>query len=70
MTAIVFANAGAGEGYISVDGNEGDRKNLTLWGDGNDLIKNVSAVCPNTIVVLHTMSAVLIDESTACYPDL
>ena len=28
--AIVFVNADSGEGYITVDGNEGDRKNLTL----------------------------------------
>ena len=28
ITAIVFVNADSGEGYISVDGNEGDRKNL------------------------------------------
>jgi beta-glucosidase-like glycosyl hydrolase len=29
-TTIVFVNADSGEGYINVDGNEGDRKNLTL----------------------------------------
>ena len=29
--AIVFANADAGEGFIDIDGNQGDRKNLTLW---------------------------------------
>jgi len=29
-TAIVFVNADSGEGYINVDGNIGDRKNLTL----------------------------------------
>ncbi|KAF5007104.1 hypothetical protein FDECE_6535 [Fusarium decemcellulare] len=62
VTAIVFANANAGEGYISVDGNEGDRKNLTLWNEGDDLIKNVSAICPNTIVVLHTVGPVLVTE--------
>lgn len=61
-SAIVFANAGAGEGYINVEGNEGDRQNLTLWRNGNDLIKNVSAINPNTIVVLHTVGAVEIDE--------
>lgn len=60
--AIVFANADGGEGYISVDGNEGDRKNLTLWQGGDTLIRNVSALCNNTIVVLHTIGPVLIDE--------
>jgi beta-glucosidase len=61
-TAIVFANAGAGEGYISVDGNNGDRKNLTLWKNGDELIKRVAAINPNTIVVLHTVGPVLVKE--------
>jgi hypothetical protein len=30
-TAIVFVNTDGGEGYITVDGNAGDRNNLTLW---------------------------------------
>lgn len=62
VTAVVFANANSGEGYIEVDGNAGDRKNLTLWNEGDDLIKNVSAICPNTIVVLHTVGPVLLTE--------
>ncbi|GJN69234.1 hypothetical protein PLICBS_003282 [Purpureocillium lilacinum] len=62
VTAIVFANAGGGEGYIDVDGNAGDRKNLTLWKNGDDLIKNVSSVNPNTIVVLHTSGPVLVTD--------
>jgi hypothetical protein len=60
--AVVFVNADSGEGYISVDGNEGDRKNLTVWKEGDDLIKNVSAVCNNTIVVMHTVGPVLVTE--------
>ncbi|KAH7360605.1 putative beta-glucosidase A [Rhexocercosporidium sp. MPI-PUGE-AT-0058] len=61
-TAIVFVNANSGEGYINVDGNEGDRKNLTLWGSGDDLIKNVSALCNNTIVVIHSTGPTLVSE--------
>lgn len=60
--AIVFANADGGEGFINVDNNIGDRKNLTLWQGGDTLIRNVSALCNNTIVVLHTIGPVLIDE--------
>ncbi|KAI9702205.1 MAG: hypothetical protein M1820_006287 [Bogoriella megaspora] len=60
--AIVFVNADSGEGYIQVDGNEGDRNNLTLWRGGADLIANVSSENNNTIVVLHTVGAV--DVST------
>ncbi|KAF5582297.1 beta-glucosidase [Fusarium pseudoanthophilum] len=62
VTAIVFANADSGEGYIEVDGNFGDRKNLTLWQQGDELIKNVSSICPNTIVVLHTVGPVLLAD--------
>lgn len=58
---LVFANADAGEGYIIVDGNEGDRNNLTLWHNGNDLIQNVTSQCNNTVVVMHTVGPVLVD---------
>ena len=60
--AIVFVNADAGEGYINVDGNRGDRNNLTLWKQGDELIKNVSAVCNNTIVVMHTVGPVIMAD--------
>ena len=58
--AIVLVNADSGEGYIDVDGNIGDRNNLTLWQGGDTLITNVSALCNNTIVVLHTTGPVLL----------
>ncbi|KAI0013567.1 glycoside hydrolase family 3 protein [Xylariaceae sp. FL0662B] len=61
-TALVFVNADSGEGYIDVDGNEGDRKNLTLWGNGDELIKNVSSLCNNTIVVIHSVGPTLISD--------
>ncbi|QIW95478.1 hypothetical protein AMS68_000996 [Peltaster fructicola] len=57
---IVFANSDSGEGYITVDGNEGDRNNLTLWHNGDDLIANVTSQCSNTIVVMHTVGPVLV----------
>ncbi|KAF2502578.1 beta-glucosidase [Lophium mytilinum] len=59
--SIVFVNADSGEQYIVVDGNEGDRNNLTLWKDGDTLIKNVTANCNNTIVVIHSVGPVLVD---------
>jgi len=58
---IAFVNADAGEGYIVVDGNEGDRNNLTLWHDGDSFIQNVTSECNNTVVVMHTVGAVLVD---------
>ena len=60
--ALVFANAGAGEGYISVDGNEGDRNNLTLWKQGDELIKTTASYCNNTIVVIHSGGPVLVNQ--------
>lgn len=60
--AIVFVNADSGEGYISVDGNEGDRQNLTLWENGDVLVRNVSAECNNTIVVIHSVGPVLLTD--------
>ena len=60
--AIVFANSDSGEGYITVDGNEGDRNNLTLWIDGDALVEYVASLNPNTILVLHTVGPVLIEE--------
>jgi beta-glucosidase len=62
VTAIVFVNADSGEGYINVDGNEGDRNNLTLWGSGDALVKNVSAINPNTIVVIHSTGPVVVAD--------
>ena len=59
-TTIVFVNADSGEGYINVDGNEGDRNNLTLWQGGDELIQRVSALCNNTIVVIHSTGPVIV----------
>jgi beta-glucosidase len=56
---IVFVNADSGEGYINVGGNPGDRSNLTLWHGGDALIEAVADANPNTIVVIHTVGAVL-----------
>ena len=59
--AIVFANADSGEGYINVDGNIGDRLNLTFWHDADTVIQNVSATCNNTVLVIHSVGPVLVD---------
>ena len=56
--SIVFVNSDSGEGYINVDGNEGDRKNLTVWHDGDRVIQNVTSVCNNTVVVIHSVGPV------------
>ena len=60
--AIVFANADSGEGYITVDGNVGDRNNLTFWNGADVVVQNVSASCNNTILVIHSSGAVSIGD--------
>jgi beta-glucosidase len=59
---LVFANADSGEGFINIENNFGDRKNLTLWQGADAMIANVSANCNNTVLVLHTVGAVEIDQ--------
>ncbi|KAI9804862.1 MAG: hypothetical protein M1825_001231 [Sarcosagium campestre] len=59
--ALVFVSSDSGEGYITVDGNIGDRNNLTLWHGGEQLVKTASANCNNTIVIMHTVGPVLVD---------
>jgi len=63
--AIVFATAHAGEDFVFVDGNKGDRNNLTLWDNGDALIRAVAAVNNNTIVVLHTAGPVILGYAKA-----
>ena len=60
--AIVFVNADAGEGFIDIDDNPGDRKNLTFWQGGDTVIQNVSSLCNNTILVMHTVGPVLLSN--------
>ena len=59
---MAFVNADSGEGYINVDGNEGDRNNLTSWHDGDTLIQTVAGNCSNTIVVIHSTGPVLVNS--------
>jgi len=51
--AIVFVQADSGEEYITVEGNAGDRIDLNLWHNGNELVDAVASVNKNTIVVIH-----------------
>jgi hypothetical protein len=36
----------------------GDRNNLTLWDDGDQLINIVASHCNNTVVVVHSVGPV------------
>ncbi|KAG1762841.1 glycoside hydrolase family 3 protein [Suillus occidentalis] len=59
--ALVFTNSDSGEGYVTVDDNKGDRKNLTAWHNGNDLILAVAARNNNTIVVVNSVGPLIIE---------
>nr|OQO20788.1 hypothetical protein B0A51_11194 [Rachicladosporium sp. CCFEE 5018] len=59
---IVFANADSGEGFVNIENNFGDRKNLTLWQGADAMIGNVSKNCNNTVLVIHSVGAVEIEQ--------
>ncbi|KAJ7119502.1 glycoside hydrolase family 3 protein [Mycena epipterygia] len=59
--ALVFLSSDSGEDYITVDGNEGDRKNLTAWHNGDDLVLAVAAQNNNTIVVIHSVGPLILE---------
>ncbi|KAH9817912.1 family 3 glycoside hydrolase [Melampsora americana] len=63
--AIVFVYTFSGEigmCFTSVEGNLGDRANLNLSGNGEELIKAVAAVNPNTIVVIHSVGSIVMES--------
>ena len=66
---FAFVKSDSGEGYISVDGNIGDRNNLTAWEQGDQLITTVAGSCANTIVVVHSVGQINM-EAWADHPNV
>ncbi|KAF4186727.1 hypothetical protein CNMCM7927_005114 [Aspergillus lentulus] len=64
-TAIVFINSDSGEGYITVEGDQGDRNNLDPWHNGNELVKAVAAASKNVIVVVHSVGPIILETILA-----
>ncbi len=60
--ALVFANDDSYEDYIIVDNNQGDRNNLTLWGNDDALVSYLASLNPNTILILHNVGAIIIED--------
>ncbi|KAJ8084258.1 hypothetical protein PM082_003026 [Marasmius tenuissimus] len=56
--AIVFITADSGEGYITVEGNDGDRNDLKAWHNGDALVQAVASVNPNTIVAVNSVGQI------------
>ncbi|OJD36913.1 glycoside hydrolase family 3 protein [Diplodia corticola] len=67
-TALVFITSDAGEGYLTVEGVDGDRNDLDPWHSGNELVGAVAAAAPAgapIIVVVHSVGAVILEEVLA-----
>jgi hypothetical protein len=47
--ALVFIAADSGEGYLTVEGNAGDRNDLKAWHSGDALVQKVASVNKNTV---------------------
>lgn len=56
--AIVVVNANSGEGHIELEGNFGDRSNLSLWHNGDELIKHIAERYAKTVVVVNAVGPV------------
>lgn len=59
---IVFITSYSGEGYITVEGNAGDRNNLDPWHNGNQLVAAVAEKNENVIVVVHSTGPIILDS--------
>ncbi|KAH0613635.1 uncharacterized protein H6S33_005521 [Morchella sextelata] len=60
---LVFANADAGEGFISDLGVAGDRNDLYAQKGGDELVKTVAESCGGpVIVVIHSVGPVIVEN--------
>lgn len=63
--AIVVITSDSGEGYLTVEGNAGDRNNLDPWHSGNALVQAVAEANENTIVVVQSVGPVILETILA-----
>lgn len=59
---LVFVTANSGEGFIIWEGNEGDRNDIHTQLNGDAVVAAVSQNCKKTIVVVHTVGPILVEE--------
>ncbi|KAJ4364234.1 hypothetical protein N0V95_000856 [Ascochyta clinopodiicola] len=63
---IVFVNSDAGEGYLKWADVRGDRNDLSIQKDGNQLVKDVAKGCGkgkgDVVVIVHTVGPVILEE--------
>ncbi|KLO13958.1 glycoside hydrolase family 3 protein [Schizopora paradoxa] len=60
--AFVFITADSGEGYITVEGNFGDRNDLNAWHSGDALVEAVATVNKNTVVVVNSVGPIIMEN--------
>jgi len=60
--AFVFITADSGEGYITVEGNFGDRNDLNAWHSGDALVEAVASVNKNTVVVVNSVGPIVVEN--------
>ncbi|KAJ3970481.1 beta-glucosidase [Lentinula raphanica] len=60
--AFVFITADSGEGYLTVEGNEGDRNDLSAWHSGDALVTEVAGVNSNTVVVVNSVGPIIMES--------
>ncbi|KAJ4494293.1 glycoside hydrolase family 3 protein [Lentinula lateritia] len=60
--ALVFITADSGEGYLTVEGNEGDRNDLSAWHSGDALVSQVASVNSNTVVVVNSVGPIIMES--------
>ncbi|KAI5961853.1 bglE [Candida pseudojiufengensis] len=60
--SIVFVNSFSGEGYINVEDNFGDKKNLSLWHNGDELINKIADRCHKTVVVVTSTGPINLER--------
>ncbi|KAF8128494.1 beta-glucosidase [Mycena galopus ATCC 62051] len=58
LPSHLILSGNSGEGYITVEGNAGDRNTLSAWHSGDALVAAVAAVNKNTIVVVNSVGPI------------
>ncbi|TFK30639.1 cellulose-binding beta-glucosidase [Coprinopsis marcescibilis] len=58
VAIFVYSTADSGEGYITVEGNAGDRNDLKAWHGGDALVQRVATSNTKTIVVVNTVGPI------------
>lgn len=59
---LVFINSDSGEGFLADLGVKGDRNDLYAQKGGDNLVSTVAGKCANTVVIIHSVGAVLVEK--------